>query len=118
MSRIAALILALAASPAGATDPLETYFERTSAEPKCKASAGSEIVVCGRRGADRYRVPFLVPTPGDPKTMGVPAERALLTYEPKPCEQMGPYLIGCGMVGVSVSTKLGSGTVEYRPLAR
>lgn len=118
MSRIAALMILALAGPAAAADALETYLEQTSVEPKCKASAGSEIIVCGRRGADRYRVPFRVPTPGDPRTMGVPAERAMLTFQPKPCEQAGPYLIGCGMVGVSVSTKFGNGEIEYRPLAR
>ena len=117
MSRMVALILLAVASPAAA-DPIGAYLEKTSVEPRCKASAGSEIIVCGRREADRHRVPFLVPTPGDPKTMGVPAERAMLTYEPTPCEKQGPYLIGCGMAGVSVSTKFGTGDIEYRPLAR
>ena len=44
-------------------------------------------------------------------------ERAELIATGSPCEQLGPYLIGCGMVGVSVSTRIGTGKIEYRPLA-
>jgi len=118
MSRMAAvLFIALSAPAAAEDDLLASYVEKTSAEPRCKAATGSEIVVCGRRDADRYRVPFVMPTPGDPKRLGVHEERALWTYAPTPCEQQGPYLVGCGMVGVTVSTKIGSGKIEYRPLA-
>jgi hypothetical protein len=117
MSRMAALILIGMAFPASAADPIEVYRDKTSAEPRCKAAAGSEIVICGRRLADRYRVPFLVPTPGDPKMRGVPAERSLLLAQQTACEALGPFLVGCGAVGVSVSTKVGSGKIEYRPLA-
>jgi hypothetical protein len=114
---MAALFTAMLAVPAFATGPMDVYLERTSAEPRCRAAQGDEIMVCGRREADRYRVPFLVPTPGDPKRLGVLEERAMWTREPPPCEQHGPYLIGCGAVGVTVSTKLGTGKIEYRPLA-
>jgi hypothetical protein len=114
-----ALILVALAAPAGAADPMDTYLDKTSAEPRCKAAAGSDIVVCGRREADKYRVPFLIPTPGDPKTRGVPEERAMLIAQESPCESHGPYLVGCGAVGVSVSTKFGGGgKIEYRPLAQ
>jgi hypothetical protein len=114
-----ALILIALAAPAGATDPMDTYLDKTSAQPRCKAAAGSDIVVCGRREADKYRVPFLIPTPGDPKTRGVPEERAMLIAQETPCESLGPFLVGCGAVGVSVSTKIGGGgKIEYRPLAQ
>jgi hypothetical protein len=112
----ALLVLALAA-PAQA-DMIETYRDRTSVEPRCRAAAGDEIMVCGRRDADRYRVPFVSkPVPGDPKTTNVPEERARLIATQSACEQRGAYVYGCGMVGVKVSTKFGSGKVEYRPLA-
>jgi len=120
MSRMAALPLAAAlAAPAVAeTDPIETYLDLTSAQPRCKGAAGADIVVCGRREADKYRVPFSSPPPpGSPKVVDVPAERARLIATETPCEQMGPYLIGCGMVGVTLSTKIGSGKIEYRPIA-
>ena len=105
------------ATPAYA-DPIGTYLDLTSAEPRCKAAAGSDIVVCGRREADNYRVPFLIPTPGDPKTRGVPEERAMLIAQETPCESLGPFLVGCGAVGVTVITKIGGGKIEYRPLAQ
>ena len=118
MSRMTALILVALAAPAGAADPMDTYLDKTSAQPRCKAAAGSDIVVCGRREADKYRVPFLIPTPGDPKTRGVHEERATLIAQETPCESHGPFLVGCGAVGVSVSTKIGGGKIEYRPLAQ
>ena len=117
MSRMAALVLAGLAMPAAAADPMDAYYDKTSAEPRCKAAAGEEIMVCGRREADKYRVPLVTPTPGDPKIQDVPAERARLVAAESPCQQQGPYLVGCGAVGVTVSTRVGTGKVEYRPLA-
>ncbi len=117
MSRMAVLALIALATPAQA-DTIETYRERTSVEPRCRAAAGDEITVCGRREADRYRVPFVpAPTPGDPKARGVPEERSRLVATETSCQQRGAYVYGCGMVGFKVSTKLGTGQVEYRPLA-
>lgn len=117
VSRLAVLIPLALAAPAAAGDPMVAYLELTSAEPHCRQAAGEEIMVCGRRDADRYRVPFLTTTPGDPKTRGVPEERAMLIAERTPCEALGPFLVGCGAVGFTVSTKIGGGKVEYRPLA-
>ena len=118
MSRMTALLFLLLSAPASATEPLDIYLEKTTVEPRCRAAQGDEIMVCGRRDADKYRLPFVpAPTPGDPKARGVHEERSRLTATETPCQQRGPYLVGCGMVGFKVSTKLGSGTVEYRPLA-
>lgn len=117
MSRMVALLILTLAAPAQA-DVIDTYRDRTSVEPRCRAAAGDEIAVCGRRDADRYRVPFVsTSAPGDPKTTNVPEERSRLVATQNSCEQRGAYVYGCGMVGVKVSTKLGSGKVEYRPLA-
>ena len=118
MSRMAALITLAIAAPAAATEPMDLYLEQTSVEPRCRAAKADEIMVCGRRDADRYRVPFVpAPTPGDPKARGVHEERSRLTATEVPCQQRGPYLIGCGMVGFKLSTRIGSGEIEYRPLA-
>lgn len=118
MSRMMAALIAVSA-PAAAAEPIDIYLEKTSVEPRCTAAGGDEIIVCGRRDADRYRVPFLVPTPGDPRIVDVPAERARLIAVQSGCEQMGAMPYGCGAVGISVSTKLGgAGSIEFRPLAR
>lgn len=119
MSRMAALlILTASASPAAAGELVETYLEKTSAQPRCKAASGAEIVVCGRREADRYRVPFVSPQlPGDPKTTNVHEERGRLVRRQSNCEQRAALPYGCGMVGAKVSTRLGTGKIEHRPLA-
>jgi hypothetical protein len=118
VSKLALLVPLALAAPAAAADPMDDYLELTSAEPHCRQPTGDEIMVCGRRDADRYRVPFIVPTPGDPRTRGVPEERALLIAERSPCDSKGPFLVGCGAVGITMSTKIGGGgKVEYRPLA-
>ena len=117
MSRMAALLLLALAAPAEA-DLIEAYLDKTSSQPRCKAAQGDEIMVCGRREADKYRVPFTpAPTPGDPKARGVPEERSRLVKTETFCEQRSAYVYGCGMVGFKVTTKFGGGGVEYRPLA-
>ena len=117
MSRMAALLILALATPAQA-DVMATYLDRTSVQPRCKAATGTEITVCGRREADRYRVLFVSPQqPGDPKTTNVHEERGRLVARQSNCEQRGALPYGCGMVGVRVSTRLGTGKVEYRPLA-
>lgn len=120
MSRMAAMLgLVFSSSPVLAQQaPMDAYLEKTTAEPRCKAAVGDEIMVCGRREADKYRVPLIMPTPGDRRIVDVPAERARLVATESPCQTHGPYLVGCGAVGVSVSTKIGSGKAEYRPRAR
>lgn len=120
MSRTALLALLLTAGPARAeTAAMETYLDLTSAEPRCKAATGGEILVCGRREADRYRVPLITPVrPGDPKTTNVPEERARLTAQESACARQAALPYGCGMVGVRMSTKLaGDAKIELRPLA-
>ncbi len=117
MSRMAALLTLALAAPASA-DLIETYREQTSVEPRCRAAQGDEIMVCGRREADRYRVPLVPPpTPGDPKARGVHEERSRLIATETSCQQRGPYVYGCGKVGFTVTTKIGSGPVKVRPLA-
>jgi len=99
---------------------LERYRARTHSAVVCHATADSaDIVVCGRRKADRYRLPFIVYELGDPRHMGVPEERNRLIHDETPCEAKGPFLIGCGAVGVNATVdssgaRAGGG---MRPLA-
>jgi hypothetical protein len=126
MSRSAAafLLATLAAFPVTGAEPetsediLSRYTALTSAEPNCRRGrAADEIIVCGRRDADRYRVPLLVPTPGDPRQEGLYDERERLQHITTLCQDNSIFLVGCGMAGVTVSTSLGDRKPRLRPLA-
>ena len=96
------------------------YQAMTRVEPRCSAPrAGNEIVVCGRRRADRWRVPYILKEAGDPTIQNVSAERNGLIATTTPCQDNSVFLVGCGKgVGVSVRTAIGGGSgVKLRPLA-
>lgn len=124
MSRMAiALLMMIACVPARAAqsltaaDAMIRYQELTRGNPDCRhTQASDEIVVCGRRDADRYRVPLVTPEAGDPRVETVSAERERYQHQTTPCQDRGPFLVGCGMVGVSVGIS-GSGRIQYRKLA-
>lgn len=115
------LVALVASAPAIATeDPLMAYRKLTTVEPPCNRDPqGTEIVVCARRDADRFRLPLTgIFEAGDPKAESLMGERERLQHIMTPCDERGPFLIGCGMVGVSVSTAIGgTGGIKRRPLA-
>lgn len=124
MSRIvvalAALCLTTPAS-AQALDPMQTYQKLTSVEPRCvRPSSDREILVCGARRADRWRVPYIGYEAGDPRGETVEGERKRVSAAPKvPCGQ-GAIIADCGGgVGVKVNTAFGAsgGELRLRPLA-
>ncbi|OQW72194.1 MAG: hypothetical protein BVN33_13430 [Proteobacteria bacterium ST_bin13] len=85
-------------------DLLKTYRDLTRAEIRCEQSADrDEILVCGARNADRYRLPFIAYDIGNPRREGVFEQAERLQHKTTPCQDMGPYLVGCGMVGVGVT---------------
>ena len=87
------------------------YHELTRADVPCAApDENEEIVVCAARDADNYRVPFLTVARGDPRREGVHEERERYIRTNTPCQDNGPFLIGCGMVGVSMTVTQGGGT--------
>lgn len=99
----------------------ERYEELTRVEPRCaKAAEANIIVVCANRHADRYRLPLVVATAGDPKAEGVAAERERLQYKRSPCQDYSIFLVGCGGVGVTAHTGIGPGGSKpsFRPLAK
>lgn len=115
-------LLAMVAAPASAQEraTMGNYQAMTRVEPRCSAPrAGNEIVVCGRRRADRWRVPYILKEAGDPTIQNVSAERNGLIATTTPCQDNSVFLVGCGKgVGVSVSTAIGGGSgVKLRPLA-
>ena len=115
-------LLAMVAAPASAQEraTMGNYQAMTRVEPRCSAPrAGNEIVVCGRRRADRWRMPYILKEAGDPTIQNVSAERNGLIATTTPCQDNSVFLVGCGKgVGVSVSTAIGGGSgVKLRPLA-
>jgi len=114
------MVLMLAAEDASAL--IASYREKTRAEVRCSAATDrDEIVICGARDADRYRVPF-VANPGDPRHEGVHEERERLLARTNPCQDMSLYQVNCGMSGVSAGFKFGASGINdahiFRPLAR
>jgi hypothetical protein len=102
MIAIALLIL----GPTNVDDAIARYREQTVAGPHCAvARSNTDITVCGRRNADRYRVPLVTHDAGDPKNQDVPGERERLLARTSNCEEKSIFLVGCGSVGVSVGTK-------------
>jgi hypothetical protein len=109
-----ALLLLLQAAP---DDAMARYREKTAVVPRC-AAAGEpdEVTVCGRRAADRYRVPLIERDADDPKNEGVPMERERMLARTSNCQEKSVFLVGCGKVGVSVGTA-GVSLAGERPLA-
>ncbi|WP_374944457.1 hypothetical protein [Sphingomonas sp.] len=109
-------LLMLIAAPDDAL--LAIARERLAAERRCTVDADStDITVCGLRQADRFRVPFVVHDPGDPRYETVAAERARLQAPTNPVRELSPFLVGGGMAGVSVG--IGSdGSVTARKPAQ
>lgn len=106
------MLLTAVAAPVAAQegDAMATYREKTQGGIVCRETAAEdEIIVCGLRAADRYRTPIVQRQTGDPTIQDVPAERQRLITKNTPCQDRGPFLIGCGMVGVSASTAIGPG---------
>ena len=124
MTITAAALAALLYSSAAASESvtadtaLSVYAERTQTRPNCRrARLANEIVVCGRRDADKYRIPFIVYDAGDPRGEGRPGERERLQHRTTPCQDHGPFLVGCGSVGVSISTRFDGTRLKLRKLA-
>lgn len=80
----------------------------TRASPQCTAPADSrEVMVCGRRHADRYRVPLIEVDLDNPANEGVPAERQRLLARTSNCREHSLFQVGCGMAGVTLSSRHG-----------
>jgi hypothetical protein len=103
---------------AGADDAMATYRARTAAEHRCVIAADTtDITVCGRRQADRFRVPFIGGA-NENRTDDVPFEREAMLHRTTPIDDLSPFLVGGGMMGVSVSTRNGVGGYKTRELAK
>ncbi len=125
LSRIAVVILGVTvASPVFADsqdDLLARYAAKTSVVTHCTKPSGDTILVCGRRAADKWRVPYLSYEPGDPRGESLPSERERIQAKnSNPCQNRSAFLIGCGAVGVSSKVSFGASGISaprLRPLA-
>ncbi|WP_230481126.1 hypothetical protein [Sphingomonas sp. Leaf21] len=94
---------------------VESIMTRTRAasgvQTRCVYNPDStDVTVCGRRNADRFRYPFEVrPEPGDPRHEGVSEERTRLLARSNPVKDMSPFLVGGGFAGVTMETNPRSG---------
>ena len=98
---------------------MSNYRVMTRADVPCERPSDSdEIVVCGAREADKYRVPFV--SAGRTRD-SVPARTSYLTQDfGKPACGGAAFLQDCGMVGVSLTMGFDgrtSVTTEKRELA-
>lgn len=82
----------------------------TMPERGCKAGGDTDITVCGRHAADRFRVPFTGYEPGDPRAQTVAGERQRLLNRTSACQDQRAILINCGFVGAHFTTGGRSGT--------
>ncbi len=110
------LLVALQVSP-DADAALDRYRVATRATIECGRSNPDDITICSRRQADRWRVPLTQQDPNDPRTQNVPLEREKLFARTNNCQEKSTFLVGCGMAGVSASTRTGVGLIGERPIA-
>ncbi len=102
------------------TKVLADYRTLTQAEIPCRTpNDEGEIVVCSRREADRYRVPFVTPNLGHDsdaarlnRLIGDPVQQGIT-----PCGE-GSFTVKCGAVGLTATMGMdGSTKVQRRELA-
>lgn len=121
---LAALMAMMAAAQGDDADALlAAYREKTRAEIRCTETAElDEILVCGARTADRFRLPLVEYQAGDPRHEGVYEQAERLQAKTTRCQDHSVFLVGCGMVGVSSGISFGAGGFErgyvFRPLAK
>ena len=116
-----AILLILAGQSADAQAALVHYRAVTAVGPRCNtAASGTDITVCARRNADRYRLPLVEQDAGNPKIQDVSAERERLFARTSNCQEKSLFLVGCGKVGVGAKAGFGPGGIygaRLRPLA-
>ncbi len=114
------LPLLLIAPQSTVTTLLADYHSLTRAEIPCRTpNDEGEIVVCSRREADRYRVPFVAPNLGHDfdaarlnRLIGDPAQQGIT-----PCGE-GAFTVKCGSVGLTATMGLdGKVKMQQRELA-
>ncbi len=98
------LVLAQLAAP----DLVVVARARTTAEARCTYTDITDVTVCGRRNADRFRVPLVEHT-ALPSRDAEPGGRIAMLHRTTPVQDMDPFLVGSGFAGLSVGTSFGPG---------
>jgi hypothetical protein len=89
--------------PATPAEALALHHQRWSANPECRrARDESEIVVCSRREADRYRVPLVTKYTGPDTDAGRLTRLFDGADGHAPCGE-GAFTVRCGSVGVTAT---------------
>lgn len=111
--------LMLLAAPAG--EDAASLIDRSRdviVGERCVPDANrTDITVCGRRRADRFRVPLIVHDDGDPRFEPVMVQRDRLLHRTNPVQELSPFLVNGGMAGVTMSSRNGLTGATDRPLA-
>jgi len=82
----------------------------TAPERGCGVVQRTDVTVCGRRAADRFRVPFTGYDPGDPRGETVSGERLRLLNRTNACQDRRAIMVDCGFVGARFTTGGRDGT--------
>lgn len=112
-------LLLLAQSQAAMTPAqvMEMHRERWAANPKCRETTEeSEITVCARRAADKYRVPLEMPYRGPDTDAGRLTRLFDGADGHAPCGE-GAFTVRCGSVGVTATVNASGAHYVRRQLA-
>ena len=112
-----ALLLSIALPVEDAAALIDRSRTLIAGERCARNPDATDITVCGRRNADRFRVPFVVHDPGDPRHEAVAVERDRLLNRTNPVKDLSPFLVGGGMAGVTMSSRGGLTGATDRKLA-
>ncbi len=113
-----ALVLAQLAAP----DLVAAARAHIAAQTRCPETNTTDVTVCGRRNADRFRLP-LVERTALPSRDAEPGRRVAMFHRTNPVQDMGPFLVESGFAGLTAGTSFGSGAKSgpkvsgARPLA-
>ena len=101
-------LLLLSAAPIEDAATLIARSATVIAGERCAPDANkTDITVCGLRRADRFRVPLVTRTVD--RRDQVADNRAALVHARTAIEERGPFLVGGGAAGATVTTRFGPG---------
>lgn len=111
-------LIVLAGVQAGMPAPVQVMADArraTTVAVRCpeQAQAG-EVLVCGRRRSDRYRLPLVGGT-GGTRLDPTPAQREAMLTPANNCEEMSVFMVGCGSLGFGLGVSSDGRSRLLRP---